>query len=208
MVISFAGSQQLAAQLDEGAPADVFASASNKYMAQAVDSGRVAKNSEQTFAKNRLVVIYPASNPAGISSLQDLGKAGLKLVLADQSVPAGAYTLTFLDNATKDTAFPAGYKDSVLSNVVSFEDNVKSVASKVALGEADAGVVYMTDITQDMLTLVGVIEISDALNVIATYPIAVIADSANPVLARAFMDLVLSEEGQAVLNRYGFLSPQ
>lgn len=203
---NFAGSQQLAQQLDQGAPADVFASASAKYMQQEVDSGRVIADAAQVFARNRLVVIVPTDS--WITVLQDLNKAGLKIVLADKSVPVGGYTLTFLDNADKSSDFHPGYKDRVLANVVSYEDNVKAVAAKVALGEADAGIVYSTDLTPDIRGKVRVVAIPDELNVIATYPIAVIADSTNPALAQAFVDFVLSAEGQAILAQYGFLPPQ
>lgn len=208
VTFSFAGSQQLAQQLDQGAPADVFASANIKYMQQVVDSRRVAADSPVVFARNRLVVIHPLNNPGSIQSLQDLSKPGLKIVLANSSVPVGNYTLTFLENASKDAAFSSDYKDSVLANVVSYEENVKSVATKVALGEADAGIVYSTDVTADLRAQVDAIDIPDALNVTATYPIAVIADSSAPVLAQAFVEYVLSAEGQAVLAQYGFLPPQ
>lgn len=208
VTFSFANSQQLAQQLDQGAPADVFASANIKYMQQVVDSGKVAMNNPVVFARNRLVVIHPLKNPGSIQSLQDLAKSGLKIVLADSFVPVGNYTLTFLENASKDAAFSPDYKDSVLANVVSYEDNVKSVVTKVALGEADAGIVYSTDVTADLRAQVDAIDIPDALNVTATYPIAVIADSSAPVLAQAFVEYVLSAEGQAVLAQYGFLPPQ
>lgn len=203
---SFAGSQQLAQQLDQGAPADVFASASAKYMQQEVDSGRVTADAGQVFARNRLVVIVPTDS--WITVLQDLIKAGLKIVLADKSVPVGGYTLTFLYNADKSADFHPGYKDGVLANVVSYEDNVKAVAAKVALGEADAGIVYSTDLTLDIRGKVREVAIPDEFNVIATYPIAVIADGANPALAQAFVDFVLSAEGQVILAQYGFLPPQ
>ncbi|NMB91209.1 MAG: molybdate ABC transporter substrate-binding protein [Chloroflexi bacterium] len=201
---NFAGSQQLAQQLDQGAAADVFASANNKYMDAAVESQRVNAPDAQTFAKNRLVVIYPAGNPAGLSQLQDLAMPGLKLDLADETVPVGQYSVAFLDKASQDDAFGATFKDDVLSNVVSYEDNVKAVLTKVSLDEADAGIVYQTDITPDAADKVGTLEIPDELNTIATYPIAPIADSENPDLAQAFVELVLSPDGQALLGGFGF----
>ncbi len=202
---NFAGSQQLAQQLAQGAPADVFASASPKYMDAAVDAKRVAKGSAATFVKNRLVVIYPKDNPAGLKELKDLAKAGLKLDFAAKEVPVGQYSLDFLDKAVKDSGFDPTFKDAALKNVVSYEDNVKAVLTKVALGEADAGIVYTSDITEDAANTVGKLDIPDALNVIATYPIATIADSRNADLAQTFMNLVLSSEGQAVLGKYGFI---
>ena len=202
---SFAGSQQLAQQLSQGAPADVFASASQKYLDAVVLANRVTKASPQIFAKNRLVVIYPKDNFAGLQDLTDLAKPGLQLVFAAQDVPAGQYSLDFLEKASKDPAFTATYKEAVLQNVVSYEENVKAVYTKVALGEADAGIVYLSDITLQGAGQVGSLDIPDHLNTIAIYPIATITDSQHPDLAKAFIDLVLSPSGQQVLQRYHFL---
>jgi len=204
VVFNFAGSQQLAQQLAEQAPADVFASASQKYMKEAIDSGRVISGTDQIFAKNALVVIYPKANPAGLAALTDLTKPGLKLVLGAKEVPIGQYAVDFLDKASQDPAYGATFKDDVLKNVVSYEDNVKSVVTKVVLGEADAGIVYLTDVTPDAAEKVDKIIIPDEINVIATYPMAAIADSAYPIEADAFVKFVLSEEGQAVLAKYNF----
>ena len=205
VAFSFAGSQQLAQQLDQGADADVFASASKKYMDAAVTSKRVTKYDAKTFVTNRLVVIFPKENPAGLQELKDLAKPSVKLDLADKSVPVGQYTLDFLDKAVKDETFGAAFKDDVLKNVVSYEDNVKAIVTKVSLGEADAGVVYVSDITTEVAGKIGKIDIPDALNTIATYPIAAISDSKNPDPAKAFVDMILSPEGQAVLGKYGFI---
>lgn len=204
VALSFAGSQQLAQQLAEKAPADVFASASKKYMTATIESGRVISGTEKTFAKNALVVIYPKENPAGLTALTDLSKPGIKLVLGAKEVPVGQYALDFLDKAIADPTYGATFKDDVLKNVVSYEDNVKSVVTKVTLGEADAGIVYLTDITADAAEKVDKITIPNEINVIASYPMATIADSAYPEEAQAFMDFVLSEEGQAVLAKYNF----
>ncbi len=205
VTFSFAGSQQLAQQLDQGVSADVFASASPKYMTSAITSKRVNQADAQTFVKNRLVVIFPKANPAGLTSLQDLAKPGLKLDLADKAVPVGQYALSFLDKAIQDPAFGPQYKDNVLKNVVSYEDNVKAVVTKVALGEADAGIVYVTDITADAAPKIGKLDIPDALNTVAVYPIAPISDSKNLDLAKAFITLVLSPDGQAIMAKYGFI---
>ncbi len=202
---NFAGSQQLAQQLDQGAPADVFASANKKQMDVAIESGRVLENAAKIFVTNRLVVVFPKDNPAGLSALTDLSKPGLKLVLADQSVPVGQYSLDFLEKASQDEQFGAAFKDDVLKNVVSYENNVKVVATKVSLGEADAGIIYVSDITVDISNQVGRLDIPDALNTIAAYPIATISDSQHPDLAAAFISLVLSPEGQQVLAKYNFI---
>ena len=205
VVLNLANSQALSAQLGEGAPAGVFASANTKEMTNAIAAGRVAGGSHKTFAHNMLVAVYPTDNPAGLAKLQDLAKSGLKLVLAAAQVPVGKYSLEFLDKASQDAAFGTTFKDDVLKNVVSYEDNVKSVLTKVVLGEADAGIVYLTDISLDNADKVGRLDIPDALNAVATYPIAVVSDAQQPELAKAFVDLVLSAQGQAIMAKYGFL---
>lgn len=201
---NFAGSQQLAQQLAQGAPADVFASANQAQMDAAVKAGRVASGSSQVFVRNRLVVIYPKENPAGLASLQDLAKAGLKLVLAAKEVPVGGYSVQFLDKASQSAVFGADFSGKALVNVVSYEENVRAVYTKVALGEADAGIVYSTDVPEGNPDGVGSLDIPDELNVIAEYPIAPVVDSPNPDLARAFVDFVLSKTGQDILANYGF----
>jgi molybdate transport system substrate-binding protein len=202
---NFAGSQQLAQQLGQGAPADAFASANKKQMDVTIEAGRVVSGTEQTFVHNRLVVIYPIDNPAGITELQDLANPGVKVILAAKEVPVGQYSLDFLDKASQDPAFGPDYKDKVLANVVSYEDNVKSVLTKVSLGEGDAGIVYTSDISGEGADKVGSLEIPDHLNTIANYPIAVVSDSTVPTQAQAFVDYVLSPAGQAVLEKYGFI---
>ena len=206
VALSFAGSQALAQQLEQGAEADVFASANTKYMTSAIESERVNEEDSQTFAHNRLVVIFPIENPGGIDELHDLANEGLKIVLADESVPVGNYSAAFLDKASADTNYGEEFKENVKNNVVSYEDNVKAVVTKVSLDEADAGIVYITDITAEAAESVTSIDIPDELNTIATYPIAPLSDSKNPELAQAFVDFVLSAEGQAVLGNYGFVS--
>lgn len=204
---NFAGSQQLAQQVIEGAPADVFASANQKQMQVAVDAGKIAADAVMPFASNRLVVIYPKDNPAGLADLAGLAMTGLKLVLAAKEVPVGQYSLDFLDKVAADPAFGANYKDAVLANIVSYEENVKSVLTKVSLGEADGGIVYTSDISSVAAEQVGKIDIPDALNVIAVYPIAAINDSAASEMAQAFVEYVTSAEGRAVLAKYGFAPP-
>jgi molybdate transport system substrate-binding protein len=205
VVLNFAGSQQLAQQINQGAPADVFASANKAQMKTIIQAGEIVSGTQQTFVKNRLVVIYPQNNPAGVKELKDLSKPGLKLVLAAKDVPVGQYSLEFLNKAIADPAFGSAYQEAVLKNVVSYEDNVKAVLAKVVLGEADAGIVYTSDISREEAGKVSRLDIPDALNVIATYPIAPVKSSQNPELAQAFIDLVLSPEGQDILAKYNFI---
>lgn len=205
VVHNFAGSQQLAQQLGQGAPADVFASANGRQMDVAIEAGRVISGTPRTFVRNRLVVIYPKDNPAGLTTLQDLAKPGVKVVLAAPEVPVGAYALDFLNKATANVDFGSAFSETVLSNVVSYEENVRSVLSKVALGEADAGIVYTSDVSGDGADQVGQIEIPDDLNTLASYPIAAVSDSANPDLAQAYVAYILGPDGQTVLTEYGFI---
>jgi molybdate transport system substrate-binding protein len=202
---TFAGSQQLVTQLGSGAQADVLATANKKTMDTAIESGRIERGNEQVFVQNRLVVITPAANPGGLAALQDLSRPGLKIVFAAKEVPVGQYSLDFLEQAAQDASFPLAFKDGVLANVVSYEDNVKAVLAKVALGEADAGIVYTSDAAGDPASQVKVLEIPNSLNVIAGYPIAAVSGSTHPVQAAAFVALVLSSEGQDILAKYGFL---
>ncbi len=205
ITFNFAGSQQLAQQIAQGAPADVFAPASTKQMDAVVESGRVKDGTSRVLARNRLLAIYPEDNPAGLATLQDLAKPGVKLVLAAKEVPAGQYALQFLDKAAADSAFGDSFRAHVLENVVSYEENVKAVLTKVTLGEADAGIVYASDIIGATGTKVGVIEIPDELNTIAVYPIAPIKEAAHAALAEEFVTYVLSPEGQGILVKYGFI---
>jgi molybdate transport system substrate-binding protein len=198
---NFAGSHQLAQQLAQGAAADVFASADLEQMAIAAQAGRMEEGSPEIFVHNQLAVIYPASNPAGVLELADLARPGLKLVLAAAEVPAGRYSLQMLEKAGLDPAFPPYFKEDVLKNVVSYESNVKAVLTKVALGEADAGIVYVTDGNDQVKQL----PIPAALNVTTSYPIAALQDSLQTELAQAFVDLALSPEGQLILIKYGFI---
>lgn len=206
VVFNFAGSNQLATQISEGAPADLFASANQTQMRNAIDTGRIVSGTQQVFARNRLVVVTPEDNPAGLETLADLAKPGIKLVLAAKEVPVGQYALDFLDKAAGDDSFGPEYREAVLANVVSYEENVRSVLTKVALGEADAGIVYTSDTAADAGGEVLQIDIPDELNTIALYPIAVLNDSPQAEMAQAFVDAVLSPEGQQMLEKYGFIA--
>jgi molybdate transport system substrate-binding protein len=209
VTFNFAGSQQLRAQLEQGAKADVFASANTKEMTTAIISDSlVVSGTQRTFVTNRLAVILPKSNPGKITSLADLARPGLKLDFADPSVPVGQYALDMLTKMSQDATFGATFKDKVVANVVSREDNVKSVVSKVQLGEADAGVVYTTDITPNAAKDLTTLDVPDKFNVIATYPIAPLKDAPEPKLAGQFVEWVLSSKGQQVLTQYGFIPVQ
>ena len=149
---NFAGSQQLALQIEQGAPADVFASADQRWMDYAKEKGEV-EGEAPTFARNRLMVIVPRTNPARIGALPDLARRGTKIVMAAEAVPVGKYSREALQKLAGAQGYPAEYDRRVLANVVSQEENVKSVVSKVQLGEADAGIVYRSDVTPAVCAL-------------------------------------------------------
>jgi len=205
--LNFANSNTLAEQILQGAPADVFAPAALDFMEKLVEKDRVNAQSVKLFARNQLVVILPKSNPADLHTLQDLAKPGIKLVMGAKKGPQGKYVEAFLSNASASADFGADYKDAVYANVVSYESTAKSVVSKVVLGEADAGIAYITD-AASAADKVLTIPIPEALNVIAEYPIAPLKEASNPQLAQQFVDFVLSPEGQQILAKYGFLPPQ
>ena len=205
ITFNFAGSQQLVQQIAEGAPVDIFASANMRQMNEAVKSGRIDSASVKIFVHNRLVVVCPKENRAGIRSLHDLSKPHLKIVLADKAVPVGQYALDVLEKCSRSAAFDSSFKQNVLNNVVSYEENVKAVLSKIVLDEADAGIVYTSDISKSTEQRVDAIEIPEALNVTATYPIAVVRDAPSRELADKFVQYILSDEGQRTLARFGFI---
>ncbi len=198
VILNFGGSSQLAAQLREGAVADVFASANPLQMEAAVSAGRVGPSTELPFASNRLIIIVPAANPADIETLADLARPDVALLLAVPGVPVRVYTDQLI------TALDADFQRRFYANLGSEEDNVRQVAAKIALGEADAGIVYATDLTPDIAALVRHIALPVEQDVIASYLIAPLVDAPHAEWAQAFVAFVRSETGQAVLSRWGF----
>ncbi len=192
---SFAGSDELATQIREGARADVYAAASDRHAAELHGEGLV--EAPQAFASNRLVVVVPARNPAQIDSLDDLARDGIKLVTGAEGVPIGDYTRAVLE---------AAGRTDILARVASEEEDVRGVLGKVRLGEADAGFVYATDARaagDDVRT----IELPAAIHAAVTYPVAVVRESERRDEAEAFVELLLSPRGQAVLREAGFAPP-
>lgn len=201
---NFGGSNTLRAQLEQGAKADVFASANQTEMDNALKSGLVADKGT-TFVRNRLVVVLPKNNPGKIEKLQDLARSGIKLVVAQKNVPVGGYTLQALDKMSKDPAFSSDFSAKVQANFVSQESNVKQVVTKVQLGEADAGIVYISDISASVTKDVTTLEIPDQFNTIATYPIAALKSATNTAAAKVFISYVLGGQGQAILKKNNFI---
>ncbi len=204
IVYNIAGSQQLARQLIQGAGGDIFASANQVQMENVIASGRASPAEVEIFTENQLVVIFPTTNPANIQDLSDLSNPGLRLILAAPEVPAGTYALEYLSKASKVDGLGPEYKQRVLNNVISYEESVRFVLAKVALGEADAGIVYSSDVVGSDGEKVGRLEIPAEYNIVARYPLVILIDSPQPDLARAFVDFVLSPPGQTILADYGF----
>lgn len=202
---NFAGSQVLATQIEQGARADVFASADQRWM-QYLEQKDLLADSPRVFARNQLVVLLPKSNPGQVKKLQDLARPGVRLVLAGRQVPAGTYAREALARLKGAPGFSPSYDQQVLVNLVSEEENVRAVAAKVQLREADAGIVYQTDVTPNLRSQATLLEIPDPYNPIAEYPIATVAGGRQD-LARAFIDFVLSAAGQEILRARGFLGP-
>jgi molybdate transport system substrate-binding protein len=193
LTYNFAGSQALVTQIQQGAPADVFASADEKNMQKLVDAGLVEPPKQ--FARNKLEIAVAPGNPKHVTGLADLERPGLTLVLADASVPAGEYARQAFQKAGLPAPKP-----------VSNELDVKSALSKLTLGEADAVVVYVTDVEAAGSKVAGVV-IPDSQNVVAIYPIAAVKASKNLPAAEAFVDEIVNGTGQQALQARGFLPP-
>jgi molybdate transport system substrate-binding protein len=202
---NFAGSQILATQIEQGAGADVFASADRRWMAYLGERSRLS-GEPVIFGRNRLVVLIPRTNPGLISKLEDLARPGVKLVLAGAQVPAGAYSRQALKQLDSAAGFPPDFSRRVLANVVSEEENVRAVAAKVQLREADAGIVYRTDVSTGVAAQVRQFDLPACCNPIAEYPIAAVSGGQTE-LAAEFIALVRSSDGQRILVERGFLAP-
>ena len=200
---SFESSSTLLAQIQQGAPADVFASAAEEEMNTAVEDGLV-KGEPEVFVKNREIVMVPKNNPANIRRFEDVAKPDVKLVLAGKDVPAADYALQILGKAKGE--YGAGFEKEVLSNVVSRESDVRASVNRVVVGDADATFGYASDYTPDIRDKVKVVQIPPDLNIVATYPIAALKDAKSPGLAKKWVEMVTSEEGQRVLQKWNFES--
>jgi molybdate transport system substrate-binding protein len=198
---SFESSSTLLAQIQQGAPADVFASAAEEEMNTAVEDGLV-KGEPEVFVKNREIVMVPKNNPANIRRFEDVAKPDVKLVLAGKDVPAADYALQILGKAKGE--YGAGFEKEVLSNVVSRESDVRASVNRVVVGDADATFGYASDYTPDIRDAVKVVRIPPDLNIVATYPIAALKDAKSPGLAKKWVEMVTSEEGQRVLQKWNF----
>jgi molybdate transport system substrate-binding protein len=189
--------------MDHGARPDVFASADERWMNLLREKSLILGD-PVIFAHNWLVVIYPRTRAARINQLTDLAGSGVKVVMAAEAVPVGRYSREMLENLSRSEGFSRDFGGRVLANVVSHEENVSGVVAKVQLGEADAGVVYRSDVTPDVARFVSILEIPRTHNVRASYPITVVRGTAAPGMARRFVAFVRSAQGQRILIEHGF----
>jgi molybdate transport system substrate-binding protein len=196
--VNFAGSQVLRTQIEQGAPADVFASADLAHAEALRKAGLLGPY--RVFARSKVVVVAP-SGDGRVSQLRDLALPGVRIVVAGASVPVGRYASQVLGKMSASGLYGDDFRGRVRANVVSEETNVRAVLSKVALGEADAGFVYQTDVAGSDVRM---IEVPERYNVVAEYAIGVVAGAASADLARSFVDFVVGPEGQGVLGKYGF----
>ena len=204
VVFNFDGSQALRTQLQQGASADIFASANTKQMNLSKGDGRIENDTVTIFVHNRIAILVPAANPAKIAEFRDLADPDVKLVIGTPDVPVGDYARQLLNRSVNDSAYGPDFRAKVLANVVSEETNVNSLATKIVLGEADAGIAYASDVPAAQLDKVTVIELPAGYQVVADYPIAVVKETKDRATAQAFIDFVLSDVGQDTLARFGF----
>ena len=204
LTLSTDSSAVLEAQIEQGAPADVFLSADASNPRKLVD-GEYASGDAVDFAGNELTIIVPVDNPAGVTSAADLARSGLKVIAAGDGVPITTYAGQLVDNLAAEPGFPPGFAAAYAANIVSKEDNVKAVVAKIELGEGDAGIVYVTDAAAS--SKVTTIDVPDAANVRATYAGVVVKASPNQEAAKAFLDWFAGPDGRAILASFGFLPP-
>ena len=204
LTISTDSSAALATQIEQGAPADVFLSADTANPQKLV-SGGFSTGEAVAFASNKLAIVAPADNPAGVATPADLAKPGLKIIAAGDKVPITAYAKQLVANLAKEPGYPAGFEAAYAANVVSKEDNVKAVIGKIEIGEGDAAIVYDTDAkaSDDVTT----IAVPEGANVTAKYAAIVVGASPDQEPARMFLGWLTGPDGQAVLSRFGFLPP-
>jgi molybdate transport system substrate-binding protein len=204
LAISTDSSSALETQIEQGAPADVFLSADTTNPQKLVDKG-LAEVAAVAFAGNKLTIIVPAANPAGIKTPADLARSGVKVIAAGDAVPITKYATQLVANLAKEAGYPTNFVAAYAANIVSREDNVNAVVAKIELGEGDAGIVYVTDAAAS--TKVITMAVPDGANVPAVYAGVVVKASRNAAAAMAFLTWLSGPDGQAILRTFGFLPP-
>lgn len=198
------GTQSLKKQIELGAEGDVFISAKTAYTNTLMGEGYLDNDTVKKLTSNYIVVIVPAGNPGNITSLADLSKPGVKIAMGTEEVPVGINTRTVIDKLANSTLVPDGWKDGVFNNVVTYETTEPGVVTKVSLGEVDAGFVYESSYKAAAADTLELISIPEEDNSLQIYTIGVLSDSTNKETAQAFVDFLLSDDGQEILKNYGF----
>ncbi|MGO4886589.1 molybdate ABC transporter substrate-binding protein [Anaerobacillus sp. MEB173] len=201
VIISFAGAQVVRAQIEQGAPADVFASSDISHMNALQEQQLVGE--ALSFSNNTLTIMLPISNPSNIVSIEDLATKEYRLVIGVEDVPIGMFTRQFLERANEK--YGSNFKETVLANTASLETNTRQVSGKITMGEGDIGITYVTDVIPSIKDKVMTIDIPDELNIISENTIAITTNAQQPELAQQWIDYVLSEEGQEILAHHQFI---
>jgi len=204
LTVALDASSTLETQIEQGAPADVFLSADTRNPQKLIDGG-FATEPLVIFASNKLTVIVPKDNPAGIESPADLARSGVDIVAAGDEVPITKYADQLVDNLAKEAGYPAGFAAAYAANVVSREENVKAIVGKIELGQGDAGIVYVTDAAASKG--IATVDVPADANVLATYGGVFVKSSKHEADARAFLAWIGGPSGQAILVEFGFLPP-
>ena len=202
---NFDGAPALRAQIEQGAYADLLACADYKHMNALRAEGYINNSTVRTFAENEMAVVVPLHNPASILCLADLARPGTLVLMGTLELPAGYHAREALSKLANDSEYGPDYRDKVMANIVSQETTVNRIVSKVALGEADAGFAFASDVSPAMVGKVNKISIPDRCNVAVDFPIGALIQSSHPREAQNFIDLVMSPQGQAVLEKYEFI---
>lgn len=205
VAFNFDGLPSLRAQIENGAYADVLVSSNLKHMDALKAEGLINNSTVKIFARNKVAVVVPKDNPANIVNLTDLARPGIMILMGTKELPIGDYARQVLDKLANDSEYGPEYKEKVISNIVSEETTVNRIVSKVALGEVDAGFAFMSDVSPSMVGKVTKIPIPDKYNVVGDFPVGVLSQSNNSQEAQAFIDVIMSNEGQAILDKYGFI---
>lgn len=204
VITNLDSSATLETQIKEGAKADLFLPASTKNMDNLEKEGLINNESITPYATNKLAIIVPADNPAGITGLSDFAKEGVKIVSETAEVPVRKYTDQMLGKAANDSEYGPAFVDAFKANIISEETNVAGATTKVALGEADAGITYYSDVSKELGEKITIIDLPESLNVVASYKAGIITDAEHADLAREYIALLTSDEGKAVLKDYKF----
>ncbi|SFC39277.1 molybdate ABC transporter substrate-binding protein [Clostridium uliginosum] len=201
-VFNFAGSQALVTSIEQGSKADVFASANTKYMDKLKESDTVSES--VIFAENNIVLCKNKNSKVTVDKFEDLSKPGVKIIAGDKSVPVGNYFYKALDNQLSEKSINQDTYTNIVSNIKSNELDVKSVVSKVALGEGDIGIVYRTDVNENNKQDLDIIELKEFENLNVQYPIATINKCNNSKEAKEFIDYLTGAKGKEILTKHGF----